>query len=344
MYSSYAIEKGTFVSPSRMEAESYSGDGTVYSRTVRLEDVAWIDPTQGQYTGPASRSAADRVTKGRSYSYTELTAKKDMPVSIVDDTVAYPDLRNGRETVVDEALKNARIFGLVDEHGRTFVHVSDTNRDVLLSRRGLRHGLDRRFGINAPVTVKCGEILSKAICINELYSDRAGVDEGYVLIGVAKNKNNEPYIVQFVVNRASNEVTSIDVLNAINAKTEPAGSLSPEITGEPATLTDSMISIASLLDYVNKYFPDVLSMDVLRHFGRESRPKGKVGGSAKFSRVVDSEEDLQRENEELRKQVKEFEKGASPPVRALPLQTGALKMAEKLLLLLYARRKTKVKR
>ncbi len=49
VYSSYPIENGVFVSPSRMEAESYSGNGKVYEQTVRLEDVAWIDPTQGQY-------------------------------------------------------------------------------------------------------------------------------------------------------------------------------------------------------------------------------------------------------------------------------------------------------
>ncbi len=49
VYSSYPIGNGVFVSPSRMEAESYSGNGNVYEQTVRLEDVAWIDPTQGQY-------------------------------------------------------------------------------------------------------------------------------------------------------------------------------------------------------------------------------------------------------------------------------------------------------
>lgn len=48
VYSSYPIENGVFVSPSRMEAESYSGDGQVYSQEVNIEDVAWIDPTQGQ--------------------------------------------------------------------------------------------------------------------------------------------------------------------------------------------------------------------------------------------------------------------------------------------------------
>lgn len=49
VYSSYPIEQGTFISPSRMEAESYSGNGKVYSKKVKLNDVAWIDPTQGQY-------------------------------------------------------------------------------------------------------------------------------------------------------------------------------------------------------------------------------------------------------------------------------------------------------
>lgn len=49
VYSSYPIEQGIFVSPSKMEAESYSGNGKVYSKEVNLTDVAWIDPTQGQY-------------------------------------------------------------------------------------------------------------------------------------------------------------------------------------------------------------------------------------------------------------------------------------------------------
>lgn len=49
VYSSYPIKQGTFVSPSRMEAESYSGNGKVYSKEINIEDAAWIDPTQAQY-------------------------------------------------------------------------------------------------------------------------------------------------------------------------------------------------------------------------------------------------------------------------------------------------------
>lgn len=120
--------------------------------------------------------------------------------------------------------------------------------------------------------------------------------------GAAKNKNNEPYIVQFVVNRASNEVMSVDVLYAINAKTEPAGSLSPEITGVPATLTGSDISIADLLTYVNRYFPDVLPEGVLRHFGHSGRPAGKLGEGALFSLKAYSE----AEKKDHVKSAKEF--------------------------------------
>lgn len=49
VYSSYPIKQGIFVSPSKMEAESYSSNGKVYSKEVNINDVAWVDPTQGQY-------------------------------------------------------------------------------------------------------------------------------------------------------------------------------------------------------------------------------------------------------------------------------------------------------
>lgn len=72
VFSSYPIEAGGFVTPSRMEAESYAGDGQIFSRRVPLTDVAWIDPTQGQYA-PADRtrySVEDELedTQGRHLS------------------------------------------------------------------------------------------------------------------------------------------------------------------------------------------------------------------------------------------------------------------------------------
>ncbi len=55
VYSSYPIDQGIFVTPSRMEAKSYSGDGHVYEKTVKLDEVAWIDPTQGMYANVNSK-------------------------------------------------------------------------------------------------------------------------------------------------------------------------------------------------------------------------------------------------------------------------------------------------
>ena len=49
VYSSYPIEQGTFVTPSKMEAQSYAGNNQIYSKEVNLNDVAWIDEIQGQY-------------------------------------------------------------------------------------------------------------------------------------------------------------------------------------------------------------------------------------------------------------------------------------------------------
>ena len=49
IYSSKPIEQGTFVSPSKMMAQDYAGNGKIYSQKVKLEDVAWIDGNEGQY-------------------------------------------------------------------------------------------------------------------------------------------------------------------------------------------------------------------------------------------------------------------------------------------------------
>lgn len=248
---------------------------------AELEDIA----KQWQAAFDASAQQAEKVKiaagKGdgrmmlKDYSYDALVRKSDMTLAVVEDADGLT-----RKEVVDKALAEAKKYGGVNQNGNVYVHGNDTDADVIISAKALRHGLDLRFTVNAPATLKVGEILQNAVRVNELVPKLGTVDATYVLMGAAKNKNNEPYIVQFVVNRASNEVMSVDVLYAINAKTEPAGSLSPEITGVPATLTGSSISIADLLTYVNRYFPDVLPESVLRHFGHSERPAGKLGEGA----------------------------------------------------------------
>ena len=233
-----------------------------------------------------------KVSKqARDYSYTALAAKPDMQVTTVDDVVRYDADSKMRKDIIARAIAEAKKVGSTNENGNAVIHVDDTDTDVILSAKGLRHGLDRRFSTNAPVTLKAGEILKNAVRINELTPKKDTVDASYVLIGAAKNAKNEPYIVQFVVNRASNEVTSVDVLYSIGTKKEPAALL-PEVTGVPATLTGSTISISSLLDYVNRYFPDILPESVLKHYGYTERPSGELGESALFQQRGSSDREI----------------------------------------------------
>jgi hypothetical protein len=97
------------------------------------------------------------------------------------------------------------------------------------------------------------------------------------------------------VNRSTNELTSIDVLYSINTKTEPAGSLSPDVPAKADYLTGSNISISDLLDYVNKYYPDILPEDILKHYNYNSRPEGVLGESVLYQ----NREEVSYENIDL---------------------------------------------
>ena len=51
VYSSYPIKNGVFVSTSYVQAQEYAGgkNGKVYSKTIPLTDVAWINGDEGQH-------------------------------------------------------------------------------------------------------------------------------------------------------------------------------------------------------------------------------------------------------------------------------------------------------
>ena len=125
------------------------------------------------------------------------------------------------DDLIEKAMENAKSVGTVNELGNPVVHVKDTGTDVVISKTGIRHSMDRRADVVGSVAVKIGDILSNAVLMNELNPRSENITDSYILIGAAKNKTNEPYIVSFVVNRYTSEVTDIDVLYAVNAKKEP---------------------------------------------------------------------------------------------------------------------------
>lgn len=223
----------------------------------------------------------------RDYSYEALISKPDMKLTVVDSNVP-----NNRADIIALAKKNAASIGTTHDNGSVSVYVKDVKKEIILGTDGLKHSLDRRAETNAFITIKAGEILQNSIRINEITPQKKEAEAGYILIGAAINETNDLYIVRSVINRFSNELMSMDVLYAINAKKENRlRSMRPGFQGP---VTDSTISISNLLDYVNKYFPDILPEDVLKHYGYDSRPEGKLGESALFSRR-DSAEGLTKD-------------------------------------------------
>ena len=226
---------------------------------------------------------ADVKLSDRDYSYDTLVKKPDMVVTEVGGNVP-----KNRADVVALAKKNAAKVGKVDpKTGSISVRVDDINADVLLGTDGLKHGLRRtknpETDANYIVTVKAGEIIKNSIKINEANPKKQSATGAYVLIGVASNTSGDVYVVRSVVNQFKNELDSMDVLYAINAKKELAALNAPRSAAKPLSVTSSTISIAELLDHVNQYFPDILPENVLKHYGYDARPEGDFGENVLYS-------------------------------------------------------------
>ena len=167
--------------------------------------------------------------------------------------------------------------------------VDNIDTDVILSTKGLRHGLRRTNDpLNVPnyiVTVKAGEIPKNSIRINEITPSDENARSSYVLFGAARDANGT-YVVRFVVNHFDNNVSSMDVLYAVNAKKEPVATKSPRLAENPLSVTGSTIRISELLDIVNQYFPDILPEEALKHYGYDARPEGDLGADALYKLPV----------------------------------------------------------
>ncbi len=306
-----------------IEEMEYDYDGLIldeggtggYGDEVKSRGLSYVvfDPSQVKNvdnktpTDDPDIRYSDREKSG-SYSYESLVSKPDMPITTLSANVP-----SSRADVVYQAKQNARKFGTFNiKDGSVSVFVKDINTDVVLSTNGLKHSLDRRFDVNAPVTLMAGSILQNSIKLNEMTAQHSNAESSYILVGAAEDSKRQLYIIRSVVNRFSNEVTSMDVLYAFNAKTEPDLSIKKETGRETipngpqqkaATITGSTISIAKLLNYVNIYFPDILPESVLRHYGHDARPAGKLGESALYSDRYGTETAIERQNEKLKADV-----------------------------------------
>ena len=129
VYSSYPIEQGIFVSPSKMEAQSYSGNGKVYSKEVNLNDVAWIDPTQGQYAKvnniPTNNQTINQIKENTVISE-ELFSKE------VEDALKN---NQSKGNIIIAVSKNNRVINLI----KKITGIDISNRRQILSKDYIRH-------------------------------------------------------------------------------------------------------------------------------------------------------------------------------------------------------------
>ena len=219
-----------------------------------------------------SINAADR------YSYDTLVTKPDIAVTTVNDSSdTY-----SRDAVIADGLNNAIANGTERGDGSATVFVDDLGEDVIVGKRGLRHGLDRRIADNAPVTEKIGEVLKNSILVNEMDPKRANSDGAYILLGVAASSDNM-YYVKSIVNRNTGLLETVDVLYSVNTRKESAVSMTKVPSNEALPLTDSKISVSDLLGTVKNFANDVLSDDVLSKIGSERNSESEFASRLRYS-------------------------------------------------------------
>lgn len=186
-----------------------------------------------------------------------------------------------RGALVDKAIKNVKAIGQTNKNSNGEVFVKDVGRNVAISKASVRHGIDRRIEIQAPVLIHIGEIIRNSIEVNQLIPKKNTASGSYILLGVAKDSDNI-YVVSSVVNRYTNSIDSIDVLYSANIKKESAVSKTRASGKSLQSLTDSTISISDLLEIVKDKTPEILSSNVLKHFGM-TRGNGEIENALMFS-------------------------------------------------------------
>ena len=261
---------------------------------MMLDALANIE--QRKNTGQkAEKNTAEAVTMStnRTFSYKELTSKPDIKLTALSESV--PTDANGkinRGILVDKAIQNVKTIGHTNKNGNGEVFVKDVGRNVAISKASVRHGIDRRVETQAPVLMHIGEVISNSIEINRLTPKKNTASGSYILLGAAKDGDNI-YVVSSVVNRYTNSIDSIDVLYSANIKKESAVSKTRASGMSLQSLTDSTISVSDLLEIVKDKNPEILSNDVLKHFGL-TRGNGEIESALMFSakRLVEETKDL----------------------------------------------------
>ena len=226
----------------------------------------------------------------RRYDYDTLIKKPDMKVAVIED-ISVPKTREG---IRDLAIENARKQGNALNNGeQIFLYNKDSDKNLLFNKSSVSHSLYRKYDLNAVAAINAADIIENSIVINEFNKGRKNADGSYVLLGMVQGKSGEQYIVRSIVNEY--EINSLDVIYAMNTKKNPSHITASESSKVALSNTDPTISITELLRIVKNVFPDVLSTDVRKHFGIDSKKmdglKYSIDGTSDAMSGMDFESD-----------------------------------------------------
>lgn len=117
VYSSYPIEDGNWVTPSKEEGLSYAGSGKLYSATIDPRDIAWVDAGQGQVA-----HISDELKE-----VIDLSTKAETQVQSIDNKTNETDNQSTLNTLDDTIAKYETIVALVKE----YYDLSNNKKDTI---------------------------------------------------------------------------------------------------------------------------------------------------------------------------------------------------------------------
>lgn len=220
------------------------------------------------------------------YTYNKLAQKADMPVTkLAEDLPINSDGKINRADILAKAMNNVRDKNNSHNTENTsFIYVKDIDKNILVGKDALRHGLMRNSKDTAKVTTKIGDVLENAIKVNEL-KPRNNTLGGYVLMGIGIDDKGNYYPTRIIVNNY--EVQKIEPLDVVYAVRTKKKNQSPNGAGfaskeTPLSKGSSKISVSDFLDIVKDNFADTLPQDVLEKYNTK-RPKSALSESVKYS-------------------------------------------------------------
>lgn len=121
VYSSKPIEAGAFVTPSKMNAQDYAGgkNAKVYEKTIPVEDVAWVDESEGQYAPVDDVEIGASSNKPKTPKGTEKSSQKVKE----DDTIEF-------NLATDDKESREYRHEIMEKHGFSKDEIADLDKRI----------------------------------------------------------------------------------------------------------------------------------------------------------------------------------------------------------------------